>query len=178
MGEKILGRYEFGFEQPDKGLHLVEVKKVDVTKDAEKGWMYKIEATVLGGESDGRKLFENFTTRSPGHIGLQRLTGCLIKMGVLKEQEYDSDMFETPQFENSFRSKTVGKKYGVEIEHNQSKKPGSTTIFANVKAYFTVKELKAKLGGDESEVATPIAFAKPKTVMAGNAEPEVETPWK
>ncbi len=177
MGDKILRRREFGFEQPNKGLHLVEVKKVDITKDAEKGWMYKIEATVLGGESDGRKLFENFTTRSPGHIALQRLTECLIQMGVLKEQEYDSDMFETPQFENSFRAKTVGKKYGVEIEHNQSKKPGSTTIFANVKAYFTVKELKQKVGGNEGEretVVPPVAKAAP----IATAEVEADTPWK
>ena len=56
MGDKIVGRYEFGFENPSPGLHLMEAKKVDVVKnaDAAKGWTYKVESVVIGGDAAGR----------------------------------------------------------------------------------------------------------------------------
>ena len=183
MGDKIVGRYEFGFENPSPGLHLMEAKKVDVVKnaDAAKGWTYKVESVVIGGESDGRKLFENFMTRTNGNFALTRLVGLLIKMGVLKEMEYDTDMFETPQFENSFRAKVVGKKYGAEVGRPKAgKKEG--TEFTNVVGYYTIKELKAKMGDGKDEAPAQFTAAAKPTPQPTPPPPaekaDESSPWQ
>jgi len=138
MGEKVKPQYKSDFDLPTEGIHILKVDdvKIEPSKDSVKN--FKVVAIVEGGDDDGRMAFDNFPLVSKKLFGLSRLSGFLIKLGVLKEaEEFDSDVFGTEKFENKFKVDVPGKIYGGRIKH---KKTDQGNVMANIAEYYTTKE--------------------------------------
>jgi len=178
MGDKLgKPRFDFDFEPFDTGLYALKVKDVDIAKvdlteeqeAARKGpkndFNFVIQFLAEGGEMDGRIHFERFPHIAQGHIGLQKLQACMIKMGedVLKPSTdpagHDVSLFDTEDFKKRFKMKVPGRQIVAIIKRAANKRTG--TEFSNIVAFYHINELaqakedfakkfkKAGVGGPE-----------------------------
>jgi hypothetical protein len=150
-------RFDFDFEPFDTGLYTLKVKEVDIAKvdlteeqeAARKGpkndFNFVIQFLAEGGEMDGRIHFERFPHIAQGHIGLQKLQACMIKMGedVLRPSPdpagHDVSLFDTEDFKKRFKMKVPGRQVVVIIKRTISKRTGGE--FSNIVSFYGINEL-------------------------------------
>jgi hypothetical protein len=198
MSEKVGSpRYDFDFEPFETGLYTLKVKEVDIVKvdpktdeDAKpsKGpqndFNFVIHFQAEGGEWDQRSHFERFPHTAQGHIGLQKLQACMIKMEVMPPPSdpggYDTSVFEGDKFKTAFKMKAPGRKIVAIIKRATSRRTG--TEFSNIVSFYHVNEYKqaqedfakkykkAEAKGKEAAPAAPL----PGTEQHAPSAPESE----
>jgi hypothetical protein len=116
---------------------------------------------VEGGEQEGGRVFDNFPLVSKKNFGLERFCGFLIKLAVFKpKEEFDTDIFQSPKFEENFKTAIPGKVFGARVRHTKSKLTGAE--MANLAEYYTVKEAEEEMkkavskGKGKGKVAEPV----------------------
>ena len=166
MGEQISPKYDFGFELPEEGVHVVVVGEPKTSiydcrdKDGQthgKGYQFSVKCMVEGGPSDGLYHFESWRSRwGDGNINskaLSALYGFLVKIGVKKEGGIDSDEIESDKFCKGFET-IAGKSLGIDIFHSKGK---DDKVWSRSKGYYTVAEAKAKMGKGAASNPAPSA---------------------
>ncbi len=148
-------RFDFDFEPFETGVYTLKAKEVDIAKvdrteeqeAALKGpkndFNYVIQFQAEGGEMDSRIHFERFQHIAQGHIGLQKLQACMIKMEALKPPTdsagHDVALFDTEDFKKRFKMQVPGRKIVAIIKRRAGRTGGE---FSNIVAFYHVNEYK------------------------------------
>ena len=147
----IKPKMDFGFPVIEEGVHIFRCVGAEL-EDKEKGQMLKLTFEVVSDEeydeSEGLRHFEYFPFWSikigekEAYKGLEKMTGCLVTMGVLKEMEYKSEEITKPSFIKEIMDRVLGKEVKMEIYHDirdSTKVEGAKKTFTKARKYIPYK---------------------------------------
>jgi hypothetical protein len=146
------------FDPLEDGWYILKTTSADSKLDANGGLKAKAESVVEGGSFDGRKHFENFSTKTnagdENPVGIKALVAFLIKTGMRKQDQIegmDSSKLETPEFVKWFNSNAINKSYGAYLQGEITAKGNTMT---KTKKYRTAEEAKKEMVGPSVPSAT------------------------
>ena len=151
MGMKLTeDRFDFDlFEPMPDDWYVLRIKKAEASL-VDSGLKAKVEAEVETGEHQGRKHFENFSTRKQdgmeNSMGCQMLLAFLLKAGIAKAGQFtDSSQFETEKFAAAFQKLATEKLYGAYLSVNKyTDKNGKERANNKTQKFRTVAEAQAE----------------------------------
>jgi len=161
----IKPKFDMGFPIIEEGVHIFRCVEVEV-EEKEKGQMLKLTFEVISGdeydENEGLRHFEFFPfwpSAKGRYFGLEKMLGCLVAMGVLKDKEYDTEELLRSSFINKITESILGKELKMDIVHDtqpSTKVEGKSITITRSTKYIPYKKESSSKESSSASTKTKV----------------------